>query len=108
MRLTYVDNYPTYLQLRICSLNRFSSMLSFRKARQRKVRADKNPIRKPGFWNIIFKEDMETNDGLSKQEILNSKNETKTPHLNNMKAQSEPHHIRHLVRYYFILHTVKY
>jgi len=72
-------------------------MLSFGKARQRKfkARADRNPIRKPGFWNIfiIFKEDIETKDGLSKQEIQNSKNETKTPHFNNMKAQSKPHYI---------------
>lgn len=73
------------------------------------VRGKPVPIeKKPGFWNIICKEDIDTNDGLSKQEIQNSKNETKTPHLNNMKAQSKPHHIRHLVRYYFILHTVKY
>jgi len=51
--------------------------------------------RKPGFWNIIiiFKEDIETKDGLSKQEIQNSRNETKTPHFNNMKAQSKPHYI---------------
>lgn len=113
---TYIDNYPAHLLVKnTAAQNLFPESIWFY-AFLWESRADRNPIRKPGFWNAIFKENIKTNDGQSN----NQNKKYKIPKMKQRHLVSTTWRVKvnlitsaqrwctGFVKYHFILHTVKY